>query len=180
MKVDRYFTRGLVDGSLTTLGVVIGASAADPSIIIVAGVGGGVANALSNAFGALTAESAEVERRFVDIEKSMLSGLRKTLLYKSMRNEVLLSGFSDCIASILGALIPVLPFLLIYVFEYSTQFALIASIMLTLCVLFILGVYLGAISRSNLLLSGLKMALIGAITAFVCTLIEHALQARFG
>lgn len=182
VKVDRYFTRGLVDGSLATLGVVIGASMADPSIVITAGIGGGVANGLSNAFGALTAESAEVERRFSDIEKSMLSKgeLRKTILYKSMRKKVLLSGFSDGIASITGAFIPVLPFLLTYVLKYSNQVALIISILLTISTLFILGMYLGFISRKNLIYSGLKMASIGTVTAIVCTLIEHVLQIRLG
>ena len=57
----RYIIRGLIDGSLSTFGVVIGASGGDVSIIIAAGIGGGVANGISNILGALTAERAILE-----------------------------------------------------------------------------------------------------------------------
>jgi len=94
----------------------------DPSIVVTAGIGDGVANGLSNAFDALTAESAEVERKFADIERSMLSEgeLRRQYYYKSMRKKVLLSGFSGNFASITGVLILVLPFLMLYVLNYSS------------------------------------------------------------
>ncbi|MBS3802436.1 MAG: hypothetical protein KGY65_06770, partial [Candidatus Thermoplasmatota archaeon] len=64
----RYLIRGFIDGVLSSLGVVIGASTAigatvgsnnataASAIIIAAGIGGGVANGLSNILGASVGE----------------------------------------------------------------------------------------------------------------------------
>ena len=41
-------TRGMMDGTLSTLGVVIGATGAPPEVIIAAGISGGLANSFSN------------------------------------------------------------------------------------------------------------------------------------
>ena len=67
----RYIVRGLIDGSLSALGVVIGASgSADASVIIAAGLGGGIANGLSNILGAFTAEKATLERERIQKKKA--------------------------------------------------------------------------------------------------------------
>lgn len=182
MKIDRYFIRGLIDGSLSTLGVVIGASGAAPVIVVTAGLGGGVANSLSNLFGAFTAESAEVEHELSDLEKSMLSDghLRDTTLHYGMRKRVLFSGVSDGLASFTGAIIPVIPFFFVLVLGFTNQIALLISISITVILLFFLGVYLGMVSRRNIVIYGLKMALIGIITAIVCALIEWGFRANLG
>ncbi len=182
MKIDRYFIRGLIDGSLSTLGVVIGASGAAPVIVVTAGLGGGVANSLSNLFGAFTAESAEVERELSDMERSMLTEghLRDTSLHYGMRKRVFSSGLSDGVATFTGAIIPVIPFLLVFVLGFTNQIALLLSISTTVILLFFLGVHLGMVSKRNIALSGLKMALIGIITAIVCALIEWGFRANLG
>lgn len=182
MKIDRYFIRGFIDGSLSTLGVVIGASGAVPIIVITAGLGGSVANGLSNLFGAFTAESAQVEHELSDIEKSMLSEghLRDTTLHHGMRKRVFFSGVSDGVASISGGLIPVIPFLLIFTLGYTNQVALSLSISITISLLFLLGMYLGIVSKRNILLSGAKLALIGSVTAVTCALIEWGFRVSLG
>ena len=86
--MERQLVRGFIDGSLSTLGVVIGASGAEISIIIAAGIGGGVANGLSNVFGAFTAERIEEEMQIVKIERAMLKNLKETEIYKSVRRKV--------------------------------------------------------------------------------------------
>ncbi len=171
----RYIFRGLIDGSLSTLGVVIGAQNASIGIIIAAGIGGGVANGLSNILGAFTAEKSEAERKLAEIQKAMVvyPELRKTALYKDMLKSTILSGISDGAATIAGSIIPIIPFIIALFIGLSKSDALIWAIILTILLLFSIGGYIGKISKKNLILSGIKMAAAGIATALICTLIER-------
>jgi predicted membrane protein (TIGR00267 family) len=53
--------------------------------------------------------------------------------------------------------------------------ALYASIAITIIVLFILGIFLGKISRENMVLNGLRMVSAGVIIAAVLLLAESLL-----
>ncbi|MBA7601962.1 hypothetical protein ES703_09047 [subsurface metagenome] len=145
----RYFIRGLIDGSLSTLGIVIGASIAiglSPEaarIIVAAGIGGGIANGLSNIIGAFAAEKTVAEKR------------------------ILLSSVIDGLATIGGSVIPVLPFFILPALP-----ALEWSIAVTLALFFSIGIYIGRVSRENLALSGFKMVLFAAATAGIAALIK--------
>lgn len=171
----RYVFRGLIDGSLATLGVVIGAQGASVGVIVAAGIGGGVANGLSNILGAFTAEKSEAERKLAEIKKAMVvyPELRKTELYRDMLKSTILCGLADGICTMLGSFIPVIPFIFALAFGFDKRTALMMSVAVTILLLFIIGGYLGRISKTNLVLSGIKMALAGMGTALVCTLIER-------
>ena len=79
----RYLIRGFIDGVLSSLGVVIGASTAigatvgsnnataASAIIIAAGIGGGIANGLSNILGASVGEKLVKEIELGEIEKAI-------------------------------------------------------------------------------------------------------------
>jgi predicted membrane protein (TIGR00267 family) len=54
------------------------------------------------------------------------------------------------------------------------------SISVTIFLLFFLGIYLGALSKENIALAGLKMAVIGLITALICTLVEKSFRTLLG
>jgi predicted membrane protein (TIGR00267 family) len=166
----RYVVRGLIDGSLSTLGVVIGASGGETSIIIAAGIGGGIANGISNIIGALTAERAIIEEEREKKEKSLLIGngnLKGTHEYQYKLNKTMYSGTYDGLSTCVGAVIPVIPF---FIFDQST--ALIMAIAFTLLILLGLGIFIGKLSRDNLLISGLKMVLGGVIVAVICFGVE--------
>ncbi|HIP62778.1 MAG TPA: TIGR00267 family protein [Archaeoglobus profundus] len=173
----RYIIRGLIDGSLSTLGIVIGAQSASIGVIVAAGLGGGLANGLSNILGALTAEKTETELKITEIQKAMVIGpeLRNTYFYKRMQILTILSGICDGIATIIGSIIPLIPFLFSLIIKFDKNIALMTSIILTITLLFLIGCYLGIISRANLIISGIKMVIAGLVTAFLCTIIEHIL-----
>ncbi|MDK2790173.1 MAG: hypothetical protein PWP15_680 [Methanothermococcus sp.] len=167
----RYVIRGLIDGSLSTLGVVIGASSGDPSIIIAAGIGGGLANGISNILGALTAERAMLEEQRGLQEKTLLKEdgyLKKTLFYKKALNGTLFSGVIDGISTMVGSIVPVIPF---FLFKPTT--AILVAILVTLAILFGLGIFIGRLSKENLVLAGLKMVLGGVLVAIVCFAVEN-------
>ncbi|WP_048093102.1 TIGR00267 family protein [Geoglobus acetivorans] len=174
--MERQFVRGFIDGALSVLGVVIGASGGQLDIIISAGIGGGVANGISNIFGAFTAERVEEEREFRELEKSMLVELRETELYRKVRKRVMLRGIVDGISTILGSIVPVLPFILAYFLDFSVQLALIASVTLTALSLGVLGLYFGSVSKENLAVSSAKMVLMGLVIAIVSIAIERGIH----
>nr|WP_292460419.1 TIGR00267 family protein [Methanothermococcus sp.] len=167
----RYIIRGLIDGSLSSLGVVIGASSGDVSVIIAAGIGGGVANGISNILGALTAERAILEGIRSSQEKVLLKeegSLKTTLFYKKALNKTAVSGIGDGLATTFGSVIPVIPFLFL-----RKDLAIIIAIIITLVILFGLGVFIGKISKENLAMSGLKMVVGGIIVALISFTIEN-------
>ena len=167
----RYVVRGIIDGSLSTLGVVIGASGGDSSLIIAAGIGGGIANGLSNILGALTAEKASLEKEREMQERSLLKEngyLKKTVFYKRAVHETIVCGFVDGISTMLGSMLPVVPF-----FIFEPKMAVIVAIIITLAILFALGIFIGRISRENLAISGLKMVIGGVLVALAGFAIER-------
>jgi predicted membrane protein (TIGR00267 family) len=169
----RYIVRGLIDGSLSALGVVIGASgSADASVIIAAGLGGGIANGLSNILGAFTAEKASLERERIQKEKSLLKKngyLKKSIIYKKAIRETMICGLIDGISTTIGSALPVVPF---FLFDIKT--ALYVAIGITITILFILGVFIGKISKENVIVSGIKMVAGALIVAVLCFMVESA------
>jgi predicted membrane protein (TIGR00267 family) len=169
----RYIVRGLIDGSLSALGVVIGASgSADASVIIAAGLGGGIANGLSNILGAFTAEKATLERERIQKEKSLLKKngyLKKSIIYKKAIRETMICGLIDGISTTIGSALPVVPF---FLFDIKT--ALYVAIGITIAILFILGVFIGKISKENVVVSGIKMVIGALVVAVLCFMVERA------
>ncbi|HDI12976.1 MAG: TIGR00267 family protein [Hadesarchaea archaeon] len=173
--MSRYHIRGLIDGSLSTLGIVIGASiviglsSEATRIIISAGIGGGIANGLSNILGAFAAEKTVAYKKLEKIERAMLKrgAIRNSRQYKKTERVVLSSGIADGLATIGGSMIPVLPF-----FILPAILALEWSVAITLALFFAIGAYIGKISRENLLLSGFKMVVFAGLTAGAAVLVK--------
>jgi len=171
----RYISRGLIDGALSVLGVVLGAAiGGDVKIIIAAGLGGGIANSLSNIFGALTAERAAVMVDLAKTEEHLVGSdvsLKETKIYERLKKKIFTGGFLDGVFTFIGSIVPILPFF----FAPATiplQTAVYLSIAVTLLMLFLLGIYLGKLSKENIIISGAKMAFFGLITAIVASSLE--------
>ncbi|MEA1905035.1 MAG: VIT1/CCC1 transporter family protein [Candidatus Hadarchaeota archaeon] len=180
--MNRYLIRGLIDGSLSTLGIVIGASTAiglsseAARIIVSAGIGGGVANGISNLVGAFAAEKTVAHKNMERVERAMLKrdAIRNSELYEETERRIISSGVVDALATIGGSLIPVVPFFVLFVTPLLTSplLALGWSAAITFALFFFLGIYIGRVSRENLALSGLKMVLFAGATAAISALIK--------
>ncbi|MBN2518708.1 MAG: TIGR00267 family protein [Candidatus Altiarchaeota archaeon] len=171
----RYVSRGLIDGSLSILGVVLGAAVGgDVKVIIAAGLGGGIANCLSNVFGALTAERAAIMADLKKTEEDLVGSdvrLKDTKIYTNQKNRILQGGALDGLFTFIGSTVPIAPFLLVgRLVDLET--AILLSVAVTLLLLFVLGVYLGKLSKENILISGSKLALFGLITAIIASSLE--------
>lgn len=163
----RLAIRGLVDGSLSSLGVVIGAAISENvTIILSAGLSGAVANGLSNILAAFTAEKIGRYKALKITEKHMIKSLKGTTLEKKVARDVLKGGFIDGAVSIVGALIPIIPF-----FFLSITPGVFVSIGLVTFLAAILGAYTGYVSSENIIFSVVKMMIFTLATAGICALI---------
>ncbi|OKY77577.1 MAG: putative Fe2+/Mn2+ transporter VIT1/CCC1 family [Candidatus Methanohalarchaeum thermophilum] len=168
-------TRGALDGTLSTLGIVIGAYDAPSSIIIAAGLSGGMANGLSNIFAAVSAEKSEMLKDLRDIKDAMLrEDLENTLLHRMADKKVKKKGVMDGIATVLGAVIPVIPY-----FFLPSDIAVYFAIGFTSLLAFILGSISAKVSGRNILILGIKMAFFAIVVAIVCTLVQRGIRSSF-
>lgn len=163
--------RGFVDGSLSTLGIVIGASTASSSIIIAAAVGGTIANGISNTLSALSATQAKEYVNLRQLEQAMVTkDLKNSTLDHRIKKKATVTGIVDGLATLVGGGIPIIPYLFMSQFE-----AMCISIGVVIGETFIIGLYLGKLSKSNILFSALKMVFFTATVAVIVYLVQSVI-----
>jgi len=163
--------RGLIDGALSTLGVVIGAFSSPSALLIIsAAFSGAIANGFSNILAAFSAERTEGYKKIQEIEDAMITKLKGSAQEKHMRRKVMKNGIIDGISTIIGGIIPILPILF-----FTGISALYASIAVVTVLMGVLGVYSGFYAKENLVLAGAKMVIFALITAGVCIGVEMLL-----
>lgn len=167
----RLIIRGLVDGALSSLGVVIGASLSNNiTIILSAGLSGAVANGFSNILAAFTAEKTHKYKEFNQLEKSMMKSLKGTYAEKEINKKVIKGGILDGMFSLLGGILPILPF-----FIFDLNIAIYMSVILVSILAGYLGYYTSIFSRENVFLSIIKMIGFTLFTAVICVGIQYLL-----
>lgn len=178
INMSRYIALGTLDGILAVMGVTLAASGVAgaggleiPNYIIgLTGLSGGIALAMSNAFGSFIGERAEEVRSIRELEQKMMldeGKLDDTLIHQQAKKRVFMSMFTHGFSSFIGSFVPVIPFLLI-----ASRFtATITTVVLCFIALIILGVYLGRVSRESLLRTSVEIVLIGILISVVSFLI---------
>lgn len=174
INMSRYVALGTLDGILAVMGVTLTASgvagagglSVDNHLIALTGLSGGVALAMSNAFGSFIGERAEETRTMRELERKMMMDegkLDDTIIHQQARRRVYMSMFTHGFSSFLGSFVPVLPFLVIS--ERMT--ATMVTVVLCLAALLVLGVYLGRVSRENIYRTSLEVVVIGILIGLV-------------
>ncbi|MCF7861867.1 VIT1/CCC1 transporter family protein [Candidatus Woesearchaeota archaeon] len=160
----RLAIRGLVDGSLSSLGVVIGAAISEnAAIILSAGLAGATANGFSNILAAITAEKIGKYQDLQKVQKKMLRSLKGTTIETKIGKDVLRGGLIDGVLSIVGGIIPLLPFFFLDVIH-----GLYVAIGLVTLLAAVLGAYTGHFSKENIFFSIGKMVFFTLIAAGIC------------
>ncbi len=168
----RLFVMNAFDGTLTIMGVVIGAhfsGVTEPRIVIVAGIGGSVAMGISGISGAYLAERAERKRDLKKLEMAMLQRLDGTQFARASEFASFVIAFVDGISPAISASILVIPYLFVPMIRMDTAFYI--SLFLGLSELFTLGIFLARISDEKPLFSGIQMIIIGVITIVIVSLL---------
>lgn len=171
----RAFGNNSFDGVLTMIGVVMGsfvAGVSDATVVLVTGLSTALAIGISGGWGAYLIESAERSNAVDELERATLTELKDTKIGKASRMAVFLVAAVDGLSPFMAALLVVTPFFFVPLLP-SIDYAYYASIGMALASLFGLGIYLGRISRRNLILSGIKTAIAGVVCMALSYLLEQ-------
>ena len=167
----RYFVIGFFDGALTILGLIMGAhlsGEASNNLIISAGIATALALGISSGFGAYEAEIIEQNIKKKEIEKAMLSNVGG-VIDSAHKVAIYFSAFIHGIAPLIASLIPLAPYAIL-----PLDLAFCSSMVLGFVSLFVVGFIFGRISKTNVLIAGLKFVLAGVITLIVITILNPA------
>jgi predicted membrane protein (TIGR00267 family) len=167
----RYFAMNSFDGALTMFGLLLGSFAAgvsDASLIIKIGFGTAVAIGFSGLTGALLTERAERLREVKRMELALHRRLDNTDYKKAYDFATVITGVVNGLSPLIAAIFLLSPFLLVPLPEaYYYSFAMALSIF------FFLGVFLGAISRENVVVNGLKFLGAGVMCMVIILILER-------
>lgn len=153
--------------TLAASGVSGAGGVALPNFIIgLTGLSGGIALAMSNAFGSYIGEKAEEFRNIRELEQRMMldeGKLDDTLIHNQAKRRVYMSMFTHGFSSFIGSFVPVVPFLVL-----TDRFsAMIVTIVFCFIALIILGIYLSRVSRENLVRVCVEIVAIGILISAV-------------
>ena len=171
----RYFAMNAFDGVLTIMGVLMGnmgAKVTSPHIVLTTGLSTCIAMGISGLWGSYLTESAERKRDLDELGSQTLTDLKKSKLGRASRYAVVVIAIIDGLSPFLAALLVLIPFFLVRALP-SIQWAYLASLGVALLALFGLGVFLGNISRENLILSGIKTVVAGILSILIGLLLGH-------
>lgn len=160
----RYFAMNAFDGVLTAIGVLAGAyvggvdsAHAVVTVVVTTAIGMGV----SGFYGSYLVERAERDRAMRELEESTLTSLRDTTIGSASRYASVVIALVDGASPFLAALIAVVPFLFAGTLGIDNAFYVAAAV--ALAELFLLGAFLGRVSRDRLWLSGAKLTAAGIV-----------------
>jgi predicted membrane protein (TIGR00267 family) len=165
----RYFVKNGFDGSMTMLGIIVGALVSDgaPEVVVTAGLATCLAMGISGISGAYMTERAERKRDLKELESAMITKLDDCVISDATRFVSIYAAIVDGGSPIVTALISLSPFFLLLFGLITIEVAYIAAIAVTLITLFLLGVYLGKVAKENALLYGIQTLVAGAITVLI-------------
>lgn len=173
----RYLAMNAFDGVLTMIGVLVGnysAGVESTRVVITTGLATSMAIGVSGFWGAYFTESAERKRELNDLESYTLTGLDETKIGRASRAAAVVVSLVDGLAPFLAGLVVLSPFFLTSLWgEIYHSYYL--SLVMALGALFALGAFLGAISRENIALTGLKMigaGLLSMVLGYLLRLFE--------
>ena len=171
----RYFVKDGFDGSMTMLGIIVGTwvvNVTQPEIIVTAGLGACLAMGISGLSGAYLTEKAERKRDLKNLEKAMMTKLDDSVITDATKFVSFYAAVIAGGAPILTALVSLAPFFLVLHGLLAVENAYITSIIVTLVVLFMLGIYLGKIAKENALLYGIQTLVAGVATIAIVLLLR--------
>jgi predicted membrane protein (TIGR00267 family) len=166
--IRRYLAMNAFDGAMTSLGVVIGsyiASVEDPKAVLDIILLGAVAMALSGFTGTYMVESAERKGRLNEIEESSPSEAHA--YRRAARFVSAFAAIIDGSAPFIASLPCLFPFALALLGVIEIHVAFYAAVGGALTILFVIGAFLGRISESSIIYSGLKMVVAGSLVALI-------------
>jgi predicted membrane protein (TIGR00267 family) len=169
----RSFVKNGFDGVLTVIGVLVAlflSRVTDPRIAILSCIGSGIAMCVSGLWGAYVTESAERKVRVMKIEKHLLKKLKGTKITDQSREASIVVALVDGLTPMMVTLLLVIPFLLTSVI--GINWAYYSTFILSGIIITFLGVFIGKLSKDNILVNVLKMLSAAGAVLLIMYLIE--------
>ena len=174
----RYLITNGFDGALTMLGMITGfytSGMTELSVAISACLGAAVALFISGLSSAYLSEKAEREKELRELEQALVSDLKESDYGMASRYLPVLVALVNGLSPLLLSLLIILPLFLAeqgYVLLLSP---FINSIIVALICVFFLGLFLGKISKTFWLWSGLRTLAIAIITVAIILFFGHSI-----
>ncbi|WP_201293962.1 hypothetical protein [Natronorubrum halalkaliphilum] len=165
----RYFIANGFDGTLTSIGVVVGAylSGIDNGVTaITIGLGAAVGLGTSGVWSVWEIERAEALAEQERLERSMLTELEDTRVQREHRAAQIVHATASATGPILAIVLTLSPLALEGVVFTMFQ-AVLASILVGIAILATFGVYLASISRQRWYVAAVRMGLAGIVVAAI-------------
>jgi predicted membrane protein (TIGR00267 family) len=169
----RYFAMNAFDGVLTIIGVLMGnftVGVDEPRIVVSTGLATCVSMGISGLWGAYLTEAAERKRELDELSSYTLTDLSDTRVARASRVAVVVVAVVDGLSPLLAALLVLVPFLVAGLFP-TIAWVYYTSLGMALLALFLLGLFLGSVSQTNLLISGARTVVAGVISIVISLLL---------
>jgi predicted membrane protein (TIGR00267 family) len=165
----RYFVSNGFDGTLTAIGIVVGAvlsGVPDGATVVRIGLGAAVGLGTSAVWSVYEIERAETRAEILRLERAMLTDLDDTRIQRERRGARRLHATLSGLGPLVGILVPLVPFVFEGVLFSMTEAALVA-VALGVAVLGAFGAYMGSISGQRWYVAAARMGLAGLVVAGV-------------
>ena len=161
----RYFISNGFDGTLTTIGIIVGSflGGSQSSMEIVRVVAGGtVGLAASGVWSVWEIERAEKLAELKAVEEKMLTGLEGTELHERKGDARKINAAMSGLGPTIGMLLPIVPYFFVGV-TLSMLWATVIGVLIGVGLLFVFGAYMGNLSEQNWVIAGLRTGVVGLV-----------------
>ncbi|AEM58977.1 VIT family protein [Haloarcula hispanica N601] len=165
----RYFISNGFDGTLTCIGIIVGAvlsGVSDGSTVIKIGLGAAVGLGTSAVWSVWEIERAETRAEIRRTERAMLKDLDDTRVQRDQSGARFVHAMMSGLGPLIGVLIPLTPFVVAGTVVTMVEAALI-SVGLGIGVLGAFGAYMGSISGQRWYVAAARMGLAGLVVAIL-------------
>ena len=177
----RYLAMNAFDGALTMLGLILGGLfTIDPlnytpgfNAILLAAAGTSIAMAISGFSGSYLAESAERDREVDDLGKAMLTDMSESMYAKASRTTSIVVAIVDGASPAVAGFLVITPLFFVPSGLLDYRIAFYMGIIICMLLLFVLGLFLGAVSKKNMWSYGAKTLFAGILTALLMILVSY-------
>ncbi|MFB6105637.1 MAG: VIT1/CCC1 transporter family protein [Halobacteriaceae archaeon] len=163
----RYFVSNGFDGTLTSIGVTVGAYLSGiphGGTVVKIGLGAAVGLGTSGVWSVWEIERAEKRAERKRIERAMLTDLEGTVVSRDLFAARLVNALASGLGPVLAVFVVVSPFLFA-TWAVSMLVATLLSVAAGVAVLFALGSYVGDMADLNWWVAGLRMGAAGVVVA---------------
>ncbi len=165
----RYFISNGFDGTLTCIGITVGAyltGIADGSTVIKIGAGAAVGMATSGVWSVWEIERAEKLAELKHVEQQMLTELTETELQARKRTARTINAVMSGLGPTLGMLLPLIPFLFHGIYLTMLE-STVLSVLIGITLLSAAGTYMASISDQIWYRAAARMGLAGLVVAII-------------